>query len=89
MFRPRIGDLSKNETLENEDLRTQNWKMILSIVVIYKQITLKFENEAPQIQELKMKSEPICSACRKFRFSSVYVFAIILCTLSNGNISVN
>ena len=29
-FPHRIGDLSKTEKLENEDLRNQNWKMILS-----------------------------------------------------------
>ena len=53
LFPHRIGDLSKTEKLENEDLRNQNWKMILSIIIIYKQSTLKFENEASQILELE------------------------------------
>ena len=53
LFWQRIRDLSKTETLENVDFRAQNWKMKLSIIVIYKESTLKFENEASQIQELE------------------------------------
>ena len=38
LFRHRIGDLSKTETLKNEDVRAYNWKLILSIIVIINEV---------------------------------------------------
>ena len=79
LFWQRIRDLSKNETLEKEDFRTRHWKMKLSIIVNYKQTTLKFENEASQIQELENEIRArSCSACCKLFAMYINLFYCFL-----------